>query len=131
MGGNCQVPIITEAKRNVIMAQEESYKDLLSKLLPKQKTVLQAIAKKGVAHNVTFSKFIKKYTLNSASSVQAAIKLLLKNEFVTQDDGGYRIYDYFFSEWFNNTYYSPPTFNTIIKKLLVFTYSHENFVSLH
>lgn len=104
VGGNCQASMIDEARRNVILAQEDSYKDLLSKLPPKQKTVLQAIAKEGVAHNVTSSKFIKKYALNSASSVQAALKLLLKNDLVTQDEGAYRIYDYFFSEWLN-TYY--------------------------
>ena len=56
------------------------------------------------SHNITSSKFIKKYTLNSANSVQAAIKLLLKNDLVAQDDGAYHIYDYFFSEW-PNTYY--------------------------
>ena len=103
-GGNCQISMIDEARRNVILTQEESYKNLLSKLPPKQKTVLQAIAKEGVAHNVTSSKFIKKYTLNSASSVQAAIKLLLKNDLVTQDEGAYRIYDYFFSEWLSTCY---------------------------
>lgn len=102
--GFCQATMIDKAKNNVILAQEESYKNLLSKLPPKQKTVLQAIAKEGVAHNMTSSKFIKKYMLNSASSVQAAIKLLLKNDLVTQQDGAYRIYDYFFSEWLS-TYY--------------------------
>lgn len=104
VGGNCQASMIDEARRNVILAQEDSYKDLLSKLPPKQKTVLQAIAKEGVAHNVTSSKFIKKYALNSASSVQAALKLLLKNDLVTQDEGAYRIYDYFFSEWLSTCY---------------------------
>ena len=66
--------------------------------------VLQAIAKEGVAHNVTSAKFIKKYNLNSASSVQAAVKLLLKNDLLTQVDNGYRVYDYFLSEWLSTVY---------------------------
>lgn len=103
-GETCRPSMITEARHNVIMAQEQSYKDLLSNLPPKQKIVLQAIAKEGVAHNITSAKFIKKYNLNSASSVQAAVKLLLKNDFLTQVDDGYRVYDFFFSEWLATMY---------------------------
>ena len=86
------------------MAQESSYKDLLSNLAPRQKVVLQAIAKEGLAQNITSSGFIKKYNLNSASSVQSAVKLLMKNDFVTQTDQGYRVYDFFLSEWLATVY---------------------------
>jgi len=100
VGETCHEERIAEARRNVILSQEGSYRDILSQLPPKQKIVLQAIAKEGLAQNITSSKFIKKYNLNSASSVQAAVKLLLKNDLITQTDGVYRVYDYFFSEWF-------------------------------
>jgi AAA+ ATPase superfamily predicted ATPase len=103
-GGTCIPAMISEAKSNVIMAQENSYKDLLSNIPPKQKTVLQAIAKEGIAQNITSSKFIKKYNLNSASSVQAAVKLLLKNDIITHTDNGYRVYDFFLSEWLAKIY---------------------------
>ena len=103
-GGTCQQSMITEAKRNIVLQQESSYKDMMSKLPPKQKIVLQAIAKEGIAHNITSAKFIKKHNLNSASSVQAAVKLLLRNDLITQTDGTYRVYDHFFSEWLS-TYY--------------------------
>lgn len=103
-GGTCIPAMISEAKSNVIMAQENSYKDLLSNIPPKQKTVLQAIAKEGIAQNITSSKFIKKYNLNSASSVQAAVKLLLKNDIITHTDNGYRVYDFFLSEWLAKVY---------------------------
>ena len=100
----CTKDMIAEARQNVIMAQEQSYKDLLSNLAPKQKIVLQAIAKEGLAQNITSSKFIKKYSLNSASSVQSAVKLLLKNDLITQADKGYRVYDFFLSEWLSTVY---------------------------
>ena len=55
-------------------------------------------------NNITSAKFVKKYNLNSASSVQAAVKLLLKNDLLTQVDDGYRVYDFFFSEWLATMY---------------------------
>ena len=100
----CTTGMIDEARKNVIMAQESSYKDLLSNLAPRQKVVLQAIAKEGLAQNITSSKFIKKYNLNSASSVQSAVRLLMKNDFITQTDQGYRVYDFFLSEWLATVY---------------------------
>jgi AAA+ ATPase superfamily predicted ATPase len=100
----CTLDMINEAHRNVIMSQESSYKDLMSQLPPKQKIVLQAIAKEGLAQNITSSKFIKKYNLSSASSVQAAVKLLIKNDLITQTGNGYRVYDFFLSEWLATAY---------------------------
>ena len=95
----CAMDKVDAAIQNVILSQENSYKTLLSNMPPRQKMVLQAIAKEGVACNVTSAKFVKRYNLGSASSVQSAIKLLLKNDFITHEDGCYRVYDYFFSEW--------------------------------
>ena len=103
-GDTCEESMTAEARHNVIMAQEQSYKDLLSNIPPKQKIVLQAIAKEGVAHNITSAKFIKKYNLNSASSVQSAVKLLLKSDLLTQTERGYRVYDFFLSEWLATVY---------------------------
>lgn len=100
----CTTEMIEVARRNVILAQENIYKDLLAKLPPRQKMVLQAIAKEGVAQNITSSKFIKKYNLSSASSVQAAVKLLLKNDLITQEAHGYRVYDFFLSDWLATVY---------------------------
>lgn len=102
--GCCRADMVEEARKNVILSQESSYKDLLANVPPKQKIVLQAIAKEGTAQNVTSVKFIKKHNLNSASSVQAAIKLLLKNDLITTTDEGYRVYDYFFSNWLATEY---------------------------
>lgn len=95
----CAMDKVDAAIQNVILSQENSYKTLLSNMPPRQKMVLQAIAKEGVACNVTSAKFVKRYNLGSASSVQSAVRLLLKNDFITHEDGCYRVYDYFFSEW--------------------------------
>lgn len=98
-GGVCDVTMVDTALENVVMSQENAYREILSHVTPKQKLVLAAIAREGTARAVTSAKFVKKYGLASASAVQAAIKLLLKNDMVTQENGGYRVYDYFFSRW--------------------------------
>jgi hypothetical protein len=103
-GGTCRADLVPTALHNVVMAQEAGYKELLSNVPPKQKTVLQAIAKEGMARSITSQKFIRKYNLGSASSVQSAMKLLLKSELVTQVDGAYRVYDFFFSQWLATVY---------------------------
>lgn len=100
----CDIDKQETAEQNVIMTQESSYKDLLAHLAPKQKLILQAISREGTAKNVTSSAFIKRYNLPSASSVQSAIKGLLKNDIITQEDDGYRIYDYFFAHWLAKDY---------------------------
>lgn len=103
-GELCDIDKLETAEQNVIMTQESSYKDLLAHLAPKQKLILQAISREGTAKNVTSSAFIKRYNLPSASSVQSAIKGLLKNDIITQEDDGYRIYDYFFAHWLAKDY---------------------------
>ena len=100
----CGMDKLDEARKNVIQAQEVSYKDLLARLAPKQKLILQAIAKERLVKGITSSAFIKKYNLPSASSVQAALKPLLKNDLVTQEGDAYRVYDYFFAEWLAKSY---------------------------
>lgn len=58
-GERCSMDKIEIARKNVILTQESSYKDLLANLAPKQKLVLQAIAKEGRAEGLTSSAFIK------------------------------------------------------------------------
>ena len=100
----CDTGKLEIAMQNVILIQESSYQDSMSRLPPKQKLILQAIAREGVAKSVTSSAFIKKYHLPSASSVQSAIKGLLKNDIITQEDNAYRVYDYFFATWLAKDY---------------------------
>ncbi len=103
-GELCDETKLDVAETNVIAAQESSYKDIMAHLAPKQKLILQAIAKEGVARGVTSAAFIKKYNLPSASSVQSAIKGLMKNDIITQEGDAYKVYDYFFSTWLAKEY---------------------------
>lgn len=98
-GGTCGMDSLDTAVSNVIQSQENSYKDMIARLAPRQKLMLQAIAKEGSARNITSVEFIRRYSLSSASSVQSAVKPLLKSDIITQEGDAYRVYDYFFGYW--------------------------------
>ena len=100
----CDVDKLQIARQNVIQSQEYTYNEILSNLSHKQKILLQAIAKEGIAERITSAKFIKKHNLSSASSIQAALKPLLENDLLTQTENRYRVYDYFFSDWLKNEF---------------------------
>ena len=100
----CSAEYIDFAWDNIIMAQEDRYQSILYGLAPKQKQLLYAIAKDRAVEGITSSDFVKRHRLVSASSVQAALKPLLKNDIVTCDEGSYRIYDYFFADYLNKRY---------------------------
>lgn len=100
-GETCTMAMVKLALENVILSQEQAYKELLSQIPPKQKIVLEAIAKEGKARGVTSAAFIKSHSLPSTSSVQAALKGLMEKEIVTQSDGTYSVYDFFFGQYLN------------------------------
>ena len=103
-GMTCTTEYIDFAWDNIIMAQEDRYQAILYGLAPKQKQLLQAIARDRTVEGITSSDFVKRHRLVSASSVQAALKSLLKNDIVTCEEGIYRIYDYFFADYLAKKY---------------------------
>ena len=100
----CTPEYIDIAWDNIIMAQEDRFQAILHNLAPKQKQILMAIAKDRNVEGITSSEFIKRHNLVSASSVQAALQPLLKNDIVINEDGKYRIYDYFFADYLARIY---------------------------
>ena len=100
----CTPAFLPEAVTNVIRSQEQTYKELLSQMPPRQKMLLQAIARDGEARRITSHDFITRHSLPSASSVQSAAKGLLASDVITREDDTYRIYDYFLSQWLATMY---------------------------
>ena len=98
-GDTCTVARIGQALQNIINVQEGVYLSQFAMLSPRQKQLLLAIAKEGTVKSVTSAAFIKKHSLDSASSVQSALKGLTEKEFLSSTDGTHRISDYFFSFW--------------------------------
>ena len=77
---------------------------MLFRLPEKQKMVLIALAKNGPTKSVTSGAFVKKYSLQSASTVQSALRGLLEKDFVTLEQGVYTVYDIFMAHWLQTKY---------------------------
>lgn len=77
---------------------------MLFRIPTKQKDLLIAIAKEKEAKAITSGDFVYKYKLKSASSVQAAQKSLLAKDYITLEDGAYKVYDRFFCLWLNQNW---------------------------
>ena len=103
-GNTCTMEHLDMAQKNIIQVQEGSYLMQLNTLSSKQKSMLQAIAKEGCAKAVTSQAFVKKHALDSASTVQSALRVLLEKDIVTADNRQYRISDFFFSHWLQENY---------------------------
>ena len=103
-GDTCVHADVETAKRNIREMQETSYKSQLNQLSDRQKRVLQAIAREGTVESVTSGGFVRRHALDSASSVQSAVRGLLDKDVVSRTDGRYRIDDFFFGEWLRENY---------------------------
>ena len=103
-GETCTSPLLGRAQKNIIQVQEGTYMMQLNMLSSKQKSLLQAIAHEKGVKAITAKAFIKKYSLDSASSVQSALRALLEKEIVTTDNGLYRVSDFFFGQWLVESY---------------------------
>lgn len=66
--------------------------------------VLKAFAAENGVEMPTSGKFIKKYDLTSASSVNTSIKSLKEKEMIVNENGKWFVYDVFFSRWLEYHY---------------------------
>ena len=98
-GATCDVSMVDEAIDFILRISSDTYESLYYQMPEKQKMLFLAIARDGEAVSVTSGKFINKHRLNSASSVNSALKGLLEKDFITMDRNVYSVYDQFFALW--------------------------------
>ena len=98
-GATCDVSMVDEAVEFIIRLSSDTYESLFYQMPEKQRSLFLAIAREGKATEVTSGAFIKRNKLNSASSVNSALKGLLEKDFVTEDKNVYSVYDQFFTLW--------------------------------
>lgn len=100
--------IVDSTVQDILREREHSFLSQLSLLNYAQKETLIAIAKEAKASEVTSVAFVKRHSLQSPSSVQNAIRHLLKYQMITyQQDGRTKIYsvsDRFLQMWIVKTY---------------------------
>ena len=103
-GEDCTMEIIRTAINNIVASNDTIFREILSNVPEKQKELLYAIAKDGEAVQLTSTEFIKRHSLTSASSVQAAMKKLLEKDLITEINKRYSVTDKLFAMWINNLY---------------------------
>ncbi len=103
-GGRCTKETVETAIDNMIGLYETIFREILSNIPEKQKMLLYAIAKEGDAKLILSAEFIKRYSLASSSSVQAATKKLLDRDLITETDKSYSLTDRLFAMWIKRIY---------------------------
>lgn len=105
--GRCVQATVEHTVRSMLAANGVIYREILSNVSVEQKTVLYAIANEKTVASPTGGDFIKKYNLNSASSVQSALKKLIKSGFVIKTEDGVSLMDPLLRIFINQLYSIP------------------------
>ena len=92
---------VKAAVEDMIGLYDTIFREILSNIPEKQKELLYAIAKEGKAEQILSGEFIKRYSLSSASSVQAATKKLLDRDLISEQSKIYYLTDKLFEMWIN------------------------------
>ncbi len=105
----CTLATIRQAIDDIIEDNDFSYRTHLMPMGLSQKEILYAIARSGVASQITGAAFVNKYRLGSASSVQSAVRKLKADgwisEYMNQEgQKKYQLNDYFLMLWIQKNY---------------------------
>lgn len=98
-GQTCDTPLVDRIINDMMKENGHRYSETLTRLTLPQKELLYAIADEGRAQRVTSGQFIKRHRLQSASSVQSAMRKLMEYGIVTNEKGSYYIEDQLFYLW--------------------------------
>lgn len=115
-GDECTQEIIRIAIDSMIAYNETIFREILSNIPEKQKMLLYAIAKEGEATQILSADFIKRHSLATASSIQAAAKQLLEKDHITEVNKVYSVTDKLFAMWINRVYGESSSLNQLINQ---------------
>lgn len=90
---------VENAISGMIGMQDTLYREILSNIPLKQKELLYAVALNGSAEKITSVDFIRDNSLQSASSVQSAARILTEKGLLTVENRVYRVTDRLFAMW--------------------------------
>lgn len=101
-GKPCDKALVECIINDLMQDSGHKYSETLARLTLPQKELLYAIAQDRRAQHVTSAQFIKRHRLQSASSVQAAMRKLLEFGIVTVEQNQYYVEDQLFQLWLLN-----------------------------
>lgn len=102
-GGRLRSDDISTAERAIIGIQEYSYRELMARLSPKQRSLAVYLAKNGQVTNILSAESLALSGFKTAASMQAACKGLEKAGLITKVKETYRLYDVFFAHWLKSS----------------------------
>lgn len=103
-GEECTKETILTSIDGMIALFDTIFREILSQIPERQKELLYAIAKEGEAKQILSVNFIKRYSLATSSSVQAATRKLLDRDLITENNKTYTLTDKLFAMWINRVY---------------------------
>lgn len=89
--------------RQLIAEEAYDYKRWCDLLPEGSLRLLRAVAREGVARDVTSAAFIARHELRAPSSVYVALERLLDKEMLCRKDDGYTVYDQLFGMWLKDS----------------------------
>ena len=93
--------LVNKVLNEIIDENEATFQTFMRLITPAQARLLKAIAKEGTVQQALGSSFISKHQLGATSTIRSAIQSLVEKELVLDCQGGYQVYDRFFSLWLN------------------------------
>lgn len=102
-GNVCDTSMVDRIIDDMKRENDHKYSETLARLTLPQKELLYAISDEGHAQRITSGSFIKRHSLQSASSVQAAIRKLMEYGLVSTENGSYYVEDQLFHYWLLNS----------------------------
>jgi len=102
-GKTCDIAMVEGIIDSMIEESHHRYSETLARLTLAQKELLYAIVEEGKAQRITSGQFIKRHSLQSPSSVQAAMKKLMEYGIVTVENNEYSVEDQLFYRWLLNS----------------------------
>lgn len=103
-GSECTMQTIHTALDDILLMNEVQFAEILSGISENQKRVLAAIAAEEPVAGVNTADFVERHCLRTASTVNAAIRKLLKEDILAVENKEYSIPDKFLRLWINRTY---------------------------
>lgn len=90
---------LTSAINDILDEYKETFRTYCKLLTSNQLSVIKAIAKEGVAKEISGKDFLQKHQLGAGSTVRSAVSVLIDKDLIAESEDGYSIYDRFFGLW--------------------------------
>lgn len=102
------IEMIISSVKEILFSYDTLFRERLSQLAIRQKELLLAIAAQPNGASPTSGEFIRNHSLQSSSSVQSALRSLVKTDIVIRRENKYYLSDKFLNQWININFNNLP-----------------------